>query len=117
MIEELKKTDHAIEKAICKKPRFFRPPYGVTNPNLAKAIKKGGYITMGWSVRSFDTITKDETKLFERVTQNLKGGDVILLHDYCDSTIRMLPRLLKHIEQIGLKVVRLDVLLNEEAYV
>jgi peptidoglycan-N-acetylglucosamine deacetylase len=117
MSEELKRTDSSIEKAIGFKPRFFRPPYGVTNPNLAKAIKKGGYVTMGWSVRSFDTITPDEEKLFNRVTKQLKGGDVILFHDYCESTIAILPRLLAHINNIGLKVVRLDMLLNEKGYV
>jgi peptidoglycan/xylan/chitin deacetylase (PgdA/CDA1 family) len=98
------------------KPRFFRPPYGVTNPNLARAIRKGSYVTMGWSVRSFDTITPDTEKLFNRVTKQLKGGDVILFHDYCESTIAILPRLLDHINNIGLKVVRLDELLNEKGY-
>lgn len=114
---ELKCTDDVIMKAVGLKPRFFRPPYGVTNPNLAKAVRKGGYVTMGWSVRSFDTITKDEEKLFNRITQNLKGGDVILMHDFCESTINILPKLITHINNIGLKVVRLDELLNEKAYV
>jgi peptidoglycan/xylan/chitin deacetylase (PgdA/CDA1 family) len=117
MSEELTRTDEAIEKTIGVRPRFFRPPYGVTNPNLASAIRKGNYVTMGWSVRSFDTITPDTEKLFNRVTKQLKGGDVILFHDYCESTIAILPRLLEHVNNIGLKVVRLDALLNENAYV
>jgi peptidoglycan/xylan/chitin deacetylase (PgdA/CDA1 family) len=117
MREELIQTDRVIQKVIGKKPNFFRPPYGITNPNLAKAIKAGSYVTMGWSVRSFDTITTDESKLFNRVTNKLQGGDVILFHDYCQSTINILPRLLEHINKIGLKVVRLDELLNEKAYV
>lgn len=116
MMEELKQTDSVIEEATGVKPRFFRPPYGVTNPNLAKAIRNGSYVTMGWSVRSFDTISKEEDKLFERVTRKLQGGDVILFHDYCDITIRILPRVLEHIQKVGLKVVRLDVLMNEKAY-
>ena len=117
MSNELKHTDAVIEKTIHQKPRFFRPPYGVTNPNLAKAIRKGGYVTMGWSVRSFDTVSKDEDKLFERVTKNLRGGDVILFHDYCEITIKILPRLLEHLQKVGLKVVRLDALMKEKAYV
>jgi peptidoglycan/xylan/chitin deacetylase (PgdA/CDA1 family) len=117
MQEELQHTDHVLENVIGKKPRFFRPPYGVTNPNLARAIKKGGYITMGWSVRSLDTVSKDETILFNRVTKNLQGGDVILFHDYCEITIRILPKVLDHIKKLGLKVVRLDELMNEKAYV
>jgi len=117
MYNELQNTDYVIENAIGRKPRFFRPPYGVTNPALAYAIRKGGYVTMGWSVRSFDTVSKEDEKLFNRVTQNLKGGDVILFHDYCEITIRILPRVLEHINKIGLKVVRLDTLMNEQPYV
>lgn len=116
MTNELQQTDAEIEKTIGLKPRFFRPPYGVTNPNLAKAIRKGGYVTMGWSVRSLDTVSKDEDKLFNRVTDGLQAGDVILFHDYCDITIRILPKVLDHIKKLGLKVVRLDELMNEKAY-
>lgn len=116
MVHELEQTDSEIEKTIGLKPRFFRPPYGVTNPNLAKAIKNGNYVTIGWSVRSLDTISIDEEKLFKRVTRKLQAGDVILFHDYCDITIRILPRVLDHIQKLGLKVVRLDELMNEKAY-
>ena len=71
---------------------------------------------MGWSVRSLDTVSKDEEKLFNRVTKGLKAGDVILFHDYCDITIRILPKVLNHVSKLGLKVVRLDELMNEKAY-
>ncbi len=113
---ELRSADEAIERIVSCRPRFFRPPYGVTNPNLAAAIRKGGYRTIGWSVRSFDTITKDKIKLFRRVTNKLKAGDIILFHDYCDSTIEILPDLLDHVSRRGLKVVRADELLNEKPY-
>lgn len=117
MVNELEKTDRVIEQTIGVKPRFFRPPYGVTNPNLAKAIRRCGHVTVGWNVRSFDTMTKDEEVLFTRVTKNLRAGDIVLFHDYCESTVNVLPRLLDHIAKAGLKVVRVDELLNERAYV
>jgi peptidoglycan-N-acetylglucosamine deacetylase len=62
-------------------------------------------------------VTKDPERLFRRVTKPLKGGDIILLHDYCDSTITILPRLLDHIRERGLKVVRVDELIKERGYV
>jgi peptidoglycan-N-acetylglucosamine deacetylase len=115
--KELVDTDKAIEKVIGKKPNFFRPPYGVTNPMVASAVKNGGYKTIGWSIRSFDTMTKDGTALLERVTKSLKGGDVILFHDYCKVTAEILPAFLDHAAKVGLKIVRVDELLNEKAYV
>jgi len=116
MSNELQLTDAAIEKTIQVKPRFFRPPYGVTNPSLAKAIKKGNYITTGWSIRSMDTMIKNEEKLFRSVTKRLKAGDVILFHDFSEATIAILPRVIEHIAKHGLKVARLDELLNERPY-
>lgn len=115
--KELKDTDSAIQKVINKKPNFFRPPFGVTNPMVAAAVKKGGYKTIGWSIRSFDTVTKNGSVLFERVTKSLKGGDVILFHDYSASTLEILPAFLEHVTKAGLKIVRIDELLKEKAYV
>ena len=117
MVKELDDTNQAIQQAIGKTPRLFRPPYGVTNPLLASAVKQTGHSVIGWSVRSFDTVTSDRKKLFNRVARKLKSGDVILFHDRCDSTIEVLPELLTYIKNCGLKVVPLDQLLNEKAYV
>lgn len=117
MSKELHDTDESIQQAIGKKPTLFRPPYGVTNPMLASAVKKGGYTTIGWSVRSFDTVIKDGAALKNRITRSLRGGDVILLHDYSDTTLEILPALLDHIASVGLKIVRVDELLNQKAYV
>jgi peptidoglycan/xylan/chitin deacetylase (PgdA/CDA1 family) len=114
---ELRNTDAAIHRTMGKQPRFFRPPYGVTNPMVASAVRKGNYTTIGWSLRSFDTMTSDPSRLLTKIKRSLKAGDIILFHDYCESTIEILPSLLDHISGVGLKIVRVDELLNENAYV
>ena len=83
---------------------------------VAKAVKKGGYKTIGWTIRSFDTFIKDSAVLMKRVTKSLKAGDVILFHDNGNTTLEILPALLDHVSKLGLKIVRLDELLNEKAY-
>lgn len=116
MQAELTKTDEIVEQMIGKKMRFFRPPYGVTNPNLAKAIKAGNYHSIGWSVRSMDTVAKTEQKLLLNSTNNLKSGDIVLLHDSVDITIQTLQKIIDAIKAKGFEIVRLDKLLNLEAY-
>jgi peptidoglycan-N-acetylglucosamine deacetylase len=113
---ELTDTNQIIQQTIGRSPRFFRPPYGITNPMLANAVKELNFVAIGWSVRSFDTIAKEKEKLFTRITKNLKSGDIILLHDRCEITIEILPQLLTYIHQNGLKVEPLDKLLGEKAY-
>ena len=117
MVSEIQNTNAVIAEAIGKQPRFFRPPYGVINPMLAGAIKKSRMVNVGWSIRSFDTIARNKIKLMERVTRNLKGGDIILFHDRCKLTIEILPDILAFITKSGLKVDSLDKVIGEKAYV
>jgi peptidoglycan/xylan/chitin deacetylase (PgdA/CDA1 family) len=116
MNEELTKTDAVIDRIISKKPLLFRPPYGVTNPNLAKAVKERGYQTIGWSVRSFDTVSKGKNCLWKRITRRLRGGDVVLFHDYSQNTIELLSEFIDHVSKVGLRIAPLDEVLNVKAY-
>jgi peptidoglycan/xylan/chitin deacetylase (PgdA/CDA1 family) len=118
ILEELTNTDEVFDKIIGQKPKFFRPPYGVTNPMVANAIRKGKYITVGWTLRSFDTVTNDGNKLLDKLKkEKIEGGDIVLFHDYSESMISVLPEFIKHVRSRGFHLVSLDKLLNEKAYV
>ena len=108
--------DREVEKAVGLRPLLFRPPYGVMNPSLAQAIKKGGYTSIGWNIRSFDTRIKDKQKLTSRIIGQLKPGSIILLHDSMEITAAILPELIKEIESNGYTITRLDKMLNISAY-
>ncbi len=114
--KELADTDLQVATITGKRSRYFRPPYGVTNPMVAKAVQRRNYTVVGWSIRSFDTVIKDPQKLFRRVTKSLKSGDIIVFHDHGEATIQILPALLEHIRMSGLKVVRLDEMINDKPY-
>ena len=116
MLADMKQTDDALTLAASVKPRLFRPPYGVMNPNLAGAIKKGNYTAVGWSIRSFDTAIKDKEKLLLRVLKQIKGGDIILLHDSMAITAEILPELIAGITARGFSIVRLDKMIKTNAY-
>jgi peptidoglycan/xylan/chitin deacetylase (PgdA/CDA1 family) len=117
MRTELTNTDSVIFEALGQRPRYFRPPYGVTNPMLAYAIKQTGHLTIGWSLRSLDTVINDQQKLLHRIVRSIKAGDILLMHDRCDVTVEILPELLDHIVRSGLTVERLDKMIGERAYV
>jgi peptidoglycan/xylan/chitin deacetylase (PgdA/CDA1 family) len=116
MYEDLQMMNSITEKTIGKKPKLFRPPYGVTNPNLKKAIKQGNYITIGWNIRSMDTVIKDAQKLLTKVTASLKPGAVVLFHDTSKITLDILSTFIKQAKDMGYDIVRLDKLLNLEPY-
>ena len=83
---------------------------------IARAVKRLNHSVVGWSIRSFDTMISNPDKLLQRVTDRLKGGDVVLLHDFSPATIAALPEIISHIKKRGLKIVRLDELIKEKPY-
>jgi peptidoglycan/xylan/chitin deacetylase (PgdA/CDA1 family) len=116
MLQEMQDTSRICKNSTGLSPRFFRPPYGVTNPNLKKAVFRGGLISIGWSIRSFDTIIKNEDRLINRLLNRLKPGAILLLHDAPEVTSRILPQLLKNIGEKGYRIVRLDKMINLNPY-
>ncbi len=101
MAAEIERTNQVLEGITQEPVSLFRPPFGVTNPNLGKAIRRSGMLSVGWSIRSYDTVAKDEDRLIRRIMQRLHPGAVILLHERCDITVRILPVLIRKIRQQG----------------
>ena len=116
MYQDLKATDAIIQKVIGVKPKLFRPPYGVTNPNLRKAVIEGKYISVGWNIRSLDTVITDHQRLLLKVTKALKPGAVVLFHDTGKAIQSVLPAFIELARQEGFEFVRLDKLLKLEPY-
>jgi peptidoglycan/xylan/chitin deacetylase (PgdA/CDA1 family) len=115
MLNDLQAMDQITIRTIGLKPLFFRPPYGVTNPNLSKAVREGNYVAVGWSVRSLDTVIRDKKKLFRKVSR-VRPGDIILFHDRSEAMHTILPELIRSLKSRGFQIIRLDKLLNLEPY-
>ena len=113
---EIDECSRAIIATIGKAPKLFRPPYGVTNPNVAKGIRRANMLSIGWSLRSYDTTAKDGQKLKNKILKKLKGGDVILLHDRVPVTVEILTELIEEAREKGFTFVGLDELLDIQPY-
>jgi peptidoglycan/xylan/chitin deacetylase (PgdA/CDA1 family) len=116
MLKELKQMNQSVKNITGLSPRFFRPPFGVTNPNLKNAVMRGGFISIGWSIRSYDTMIKNPVRLLSKILKAMKPGGILLLHDSSETTIEMLPMLLKGIADQGYQVKRLDKMINLNPY-
>src|SRR5690606_12108240 len=94
-----------------RKPKFFRPPYGVTTPHLAKAIRKRHHQVIGWNLRSLDTI-KDSRKVAEKILKEVKPGSIILLHDHIPGILGILEQLLPELRARNFTFVTLEELID-----
>jgi len=116
LINEFKETEDLIFDCIGKRIQLFRPPFGVTNPSLKKAVRFMHYICIGWSVRSLDSSQKGTQKILSRIKIKLTPGAIILLHDTTENIGELLRELLLYLKQNNYNVVRLDKLLSINAY-
>lgn len=116
VVQEIEQTNTLIRNLIGKKPLFFRPPYGITTPNIAKALQQLPHQTIGWSLRSLDTVIKKDALLLQRLQKKLHAGAIILMHDHVKSLPQVLPLFLDYVLKEGYTVVGLDQLLDLPAY-
>ncbi|MBT0607744.1 polysaccharide deacetylase family protein [Aequorivita echinoideorum] len=113
---EIEKTNSILKEISGIETKFFRPPFGVTNPNLKKALADTQMHSIGWSKRSFDTTKLSEIKILRRITTDLKKGDIILLHDTGPKTVAVLEQLLLFLQTQELKPVTVDKILKIDTY-
>ncbi|GEQ85238.1 polysaccharide deacetylase [Patiriisocius marinistellae] len=117
VIAELEQTNALVKKITGLEMQLYRPVFGVTNPRIKRALKALPLISIGWNKRSLDTRPLAVHIIKKRVTNNLKKGDIILLHDSSEKTIAVLEHLLLTLQSKQMQSVSVDTLLKIKAYV
>lgn len=113
MVADIAKCNEVLEKITEEKVLFFRPPFGVTNPLLKKALKSFEFDVVGWSVRSYDARAGETVEsVVERIIKRIEPGSVILLHDRLDDSEEILRRVLQWLADNEYEVERADRLLG-----
>ena len=112
MKEELSACQRELEKVTGQDITLFRPPFGVTNPTIAKAIRQSGFTPIGWNIRTLDTQHPSPEKVLKRIRRKLCPGSVILLHDRMPQSAERLKLILDFLQQEGYTVVRLDTMIH-----
>ncbi|RMA94985.1 polysaccharide deacetylase family protein [Priestia megaterium] len=117
----LKNTAKVIKSITGVTPIYYRPPWGMLN--IFDFIKKGKYKIILWSIMAEDWRTAGGSEKIKKRLANIKGGDVILLHDCGDTfgaeseaprnTINALRDVLKTVKTKGFTCVRVDELVEK----
>ncbi len=106
--DDLRRAHGAITEATGRKPRRYRPPYGILNGAALVLARSYGWKPTLWSRDTRDWHKRaTAASVAERATRGLRGGDVILLHDADHysvpgswrRTVAALPRILEAIEK------------------
>src|ERR1035441_3321584 len=84
---QLAQTKQAILDATGVETKIFRPPFGGRRPATLRTVRAFGLQTVMWNVTCYDWKAKSAEEIVARVERQVRGGDVILLHD--GSHVRM----------------------------
>jgi len=71
----------ALQEAIGKHSNLFRPPWGGRRPATLRIARELGLETVMWNVTGYDWNAPPAAVIENKVTRQIRGGDVILLHD------------------------------------
>lgn len=113
--DEIRRTSEQIAAITGVEPGFFRPPFGVTNPRIAKALRNFPLGAAGWSIRTLDGRTKATShSILNKVKKNLRPGGIILMHDNRKLSCEVLPEVIEYIHSMGYKCVTLSGLLSSK---
>jgi len=81
LAKELEDCARALTDAVGEPSKLFRPPWGLRRPGTLRAAAGRGLTTVMWSVSGNDWELLTAEAIEQRVARQVRGGDVILLHD------------------------------------
>jgi peptidoglycan/xylan/chitin deacetylase (PgdA/CDA1 family) len=74
--------ERALENAVGERHvALFRPPFGARRPAVLRTVRKLGLEPIMWSVTGYDWSAKSSEEIELKVTGQVRGADVVLLHD------------------------------------
>lgn len=107
---QVESTSALVREITGKNTEFVRPPFGSWDKSLECSFVM---IPVLWDVDPLDWTTKNADLVVERVLKDVEPGDIILLHDYYDSSVKAALRIVDALQDQGYEFVTVDQLILE----
>jgi len=106
--EELNKENERIYDITGVYPLYVRPPFGEWREGLDC---KMNMIPVMWTVDSKDWMLKNVNEIVGNVVDNVKEGDIILMHDWYDTSVTAAMQIVDELQKKGYDFVTVDELM------
>ena len=113
--DEIEKTENLIKKFCNKNNKILRPPCGLYSDKMVEIAKQRGYKTILWSIDTQDWAHASKDDIVNSVLNRVKGGDIILFHDYTSGenyTLEALNELIPLLKEKGFEIVTVSEILK-----
>ncbi len=103
LIEQCARTERALGPQLAGQP-WVRPPHGTLDPGTFVTLVAAGYTIALWSFDSHDYELKEPSTL-ARNCEQIRNGDVVLLHEGQRWTLDALPAIVSRLRAEGFECV------------
>ena len=108
--EELIATSEVLEEIIDKEVIYVRPPYGSWDKSFEKELNM---IPVLWNVDPLDWCSTDVTGIVKKIVKNTKENDIILMHDYFETSVEAALQAVDILQEAGYTFVTVEEILFE----
>jgi peptidoglycan/xylan/chitin deacetylase (PgdA/CDA1 family) len=115
MKSEILKTETIIYRTTGTKPKFFRPPKGLSNAQIDNFVKISGYRIVLWDETVEHKSAKTPAEMANRIVRLTVPGSIILAHDgrlNRETTVSAVPIIIRKLKSEGYTFVSLDELIK-----
>lgn len=103
--EEITKACEGIKETAGRRPTCFRSPGGITTDKILAECKKQRMPAYYWTIDTEDWKSRDSKKIYDAVMNNVKDGDIILMHEIYDSTADAVAKIVPELKERGFQMV------------
>lgn len=112
--EDFALAERAFEDALGERPRLYRPPVGLVNPNVMRVAREHDMQVVAWSLRALDGVRVYEPGFIRARVRRARAGDIVIMHDALHGRpddvppgVLALPGILSDLATRGLRSERL----------
>lgn len=109
--EDFARVSAAFAGAVGAVPYLFRAPYGAVDEDVKTDISGQKMLSVLWSLDTEDWRAESAEQVYRSVMDNVRNGDIILMHENAAYTVEVLPRILADLTQQGYAVVTVSELI------
>ena len=100
---EFQKTNDALEDITGGQIELFRAPGGGINDAVFE--NSLGMYSILWSIDTLDWETKNAQQTYDTVVNNVQDGDIILMHEIYEATLKASEKLIPKLKEMGYSLV------------
>jgi len=116
-VEEILNCSKKIEKITGREVTLYRAPYGEYNNTVVKAARDNGNEIIQWSLDTLDYNGLDGDQMWDRLSNKIKKGSIILMHNGTEHTKDSLDKIISNIKNKGFNIVPVSELIYKDNYI